>query len=103
MVTIHGQLEPEQGVVVQTALNALRPDPNQGSFAQRSADALTDVCRRVLTLDSELPAVQSRRPHVTVVVSAETLADAPGAAAARMGWSAPSAARPPGATPATAG
>jgi hypothetical protein len=83
MVRLDGDLDPETGEVVITALRAIvdaearaggaGPDPDERSSAQRRADALGEVCRQWLDRQDR-PMVGGERPHVTVTVSAATLA-----------------------------
>jgi hypothetical protein len=80
MVRVDGDLDPETGETLLTALGAvldaearLRRDEDTRSPAQRRADALGEVCRQWLDR-SDRPSVGGERPHMTVTVSAETLA-----------------------------
>jgi hypothetical protein len=82
MVRVDGELDPETGETVLTALNAIqgaevrsRGGDDRRSPAQRRADALGEVCRRYLD-GEDRPVVGGERPHVTVTVSAESLARA---------------------------
>ena len=78
MVRMDGNLDPETGGTVMTALRSVtdgwrrfgRDDPR--SPAQRRADALGEVCRGWLDRPDR-PVVAGERPHVTVVVDLETL------------------------------
>jgi len=77
MVRLDGDLDPESGAVVMTALGSLADpaalDPQDGrSPAQRRADALTEICRRHLD-SSDRPQVGGERPHLVVTVDLETL------------------------------
>jgi uncharacterized protein DUF222/HNH endonuclease len=85
MVRVDGELDPEGGEAVLTAIQAivdadlrahgwndLRTPP------QRRADALHELARRYLDLP-ERPTVAGERPHVTVTVDVETLRGAKGA------------------------
>lgn len=95
MVTVGGLLDPEGGEIVATALRALvvRDRPaDVATPAQRSADALVELCRRAL--DAGLPG-GAERPHVSVVVSGEVLlSGAPGRCEAEhVGRLAPETAR----------
>jgi hypothetical protein len=87
MVRVDGTLDPETGETVMTALRAVmdaetrgRPkgDADDRSPAQGRADALGEVCRQWLDrLDR--PTIAGELPHVTVTVSADTLAGVEGA------------------------
>jgi len=77
MVRLDGDLDPEAGEIVITALRAVTdPDnlnPSDGRTApQRRADALVDICRG--HLDHRDTAVTGgEKPHVTLTVSIEAL------------------------------
>jgi len=75
-VRIDGELDPESGDVVLTAIAALAEpagrEQDDRSPAQRRADALTDICRDFLD-HGEAPARNGERPQVTVIVDLETL------------------------------
>lgn len=79
MVRVDGDLDPETGHSVITALNAVqdadvrdnrRSDLRTGR--QRRADALGELCRQWLN-SSRRPKVAGERPHVSVVVDVDTL------------------------------
>lgn len=79
MVRMDGNLDPETGQTVLTALRAVEDadarDANEGevrSSSQRRADALGEVCRQWLDLANR-PNVAGQRPHVTVVMDVEAL------------------------------
>jgi hypothetical protein len=83
MVRVDGNLDPETGETLLTALRAvLDADARSGSGeddrmpAQRRADALGEVCRQWLD-GSERPTVAGERPHVSVTVGAEALGAPP--------------------------
>ena len=84
MVRVDGDLDPETGESLLTALRAvLDAESRSGAAddrtpAQRRADALGEICRQWLDL-AERPAVAGERPHVTVTVDADTLASRRGA------------------------
>jgi hypothetical protein len=87
MVRVDGDLDPETGETLLSALRAIMdaearsPDPTDDRTpAQRRADALGEVCRQWLDL-AERPNVGGDRPHVTVTVDVEALADGPGGSA----------------------
>jgi hypothetical protein len=78
MVRIDGDLDPETGETVLTALNAVvdagvhgltEDDPRLPE--QRRADALGEICRQFLNR-SDRPQVGGERPHLTVTVDLET-------------------------------
>jgi hypothetical protein len=83
MVRVDGDLDPETGEVLLTALGAVvdaearSREADERSPAQRRADALGEVCRQWLDL-APRPAVAGERPHLTLTVSAEALAGSPG-------------------------
>ncbi len=76
MVRVDGDLDPETGETLLTALRAIMDaEARSGaedmrSPAQRRADALGEVCRQWLDR-SDRPQVGGERPHVTVTVSAD--------------------------------
>ena len=82
MVRVDGELDPETGETVLTALAAV-----QGSEArsrrgddgrtppQRRVDALGEVCRQWLD-GADRPVVAGERPHLTVTVAMDVLAEA---------------------------
>jgi len=78
MVRVDGDLDPENGETVLTALRAfLDADGGhvrtEGATApQRRADALGEICRRWLD-GADRPSVGGERPHVTVIVDVEAL------------------------------
>ncbi len=96
MVRVDGDLDPEAGEALLTALGAVvdaearSGDEDDRSFAQRRADALGEVCRQWLDL-APRPAVAAERPHLTLTVGAEVLGGAsPGIAGGALGladWS----------------
>jgi hypothetical protein len=78
MVRVDGDLDPEAGEALLTALGAVMgaeirsgEDPAR-SAAQRRADALHEICRRWLGLPDR-PQVAGERPHVTVTVPVDAL------------------------------
>ena len=77
MVRVDGDLDPESGATVITALASLADpaalDPADGrSPAQRRADALVEICRRHLD-SADRPQVGGERPHLVVTVDLATL------------------------------
>lgn len=81
MVRVDGNLDPETGETLLTALGAvLDAEARSGGEddrtpAQRRADALGEVCRQWLD-GSVRPTVAGERPHVTVTVAADALPEA---------------------------
>jgi hypothetical protein len=87
MLHIDGDLDPESGTVVQTALRALSEsaalDPaDDRTPAQRRADALVEICRRHL---DGTPGSGSRRPHLTLTVPWDALQKGHGLVATEVG------------------
>ena len=81
MVRVDGDLDPETGESLLTALRAVldaesrsRQEGDQRTPAQRRADALGEICRQWLD-SSQRPVVGGERPHVTVTVGADALRD----------------------------
>ena len=86
MVRLDGDLDPETGETVLTALRAVMDadarattdDDTRRTAAQQRADALGEICRDWLDL-AERPAVAGERPHLTVTVDVQDLVgDGPG-------------------------
>jgi hypothetical protein len=84
MVRVDGDLDPETGETLLTALSAVldsesrsRSDDDARTPAQRRADALGEICRQWLDR-SERPTVAGERPHVTVTVDTHVLRGDPG-------------------------
>jgi Domain of unknown function (DUF222)/HNH endonuclease len=83
MVRVDGDLDPESGEALLTALRAvmdadlrrIRGEPVR-THAQRRADALHQICSHWLSTP-ERPKVAGERPHVTVTVAAEALSNPP--------------------------
>jgi hypothetical protein len=81
MLLLRGQLDPEGGAALMTALDALMTPPGEGderTAGQRRADAPVELARRQLT-GGGLPSVGGHRPQVGVLLfpqalSPETLA-----------------------------
>jgi Domain of unknown function (DUF222) len=86
MVRVDGDLDPESGETLLTALRAVldtdarsRGRDDDRTPAQRRADALGEICRQWLD-DGGRPVVAGERPHLTITVDAESLqGDAVGA------------------------
>jgi hypothetical protein len=77
MVRLDGDLDPESGAVVITALGSLTDrqalDPEDGRTPpQRRADALVEICRRHLD-SADRPQVGGERPHLLVSIDLATL------------------------------
>ena len=78
MVRVDGDLDPETGESLLTALGAvLDTEARSGTAddrtpAQRRADALGEICRQWLD-GSERPVVAGELPHLSVTVAAEAL------------------------------
>ena len=78
MVRVDGDLDPETGETLLTALSAVLDGESRSGQgedrtpAQRRADALGEICRRYLD-SSDRPTVGGERPHVTVTVDVEAL------------------------------
>jgi hypothetical protein len=79
MVRVDGDLDPETGETLLTALRAVLDSESRAGGkdddrtpAQRRADALGEICRQWLDL-AERPSVAGERPHVTVTVDSEAL------------------------------
>jgi len=86
MLGLEGALPPEGGVALRLTLEALTGVPPKGdrrTQQQRNAGALMELCQRQLD-SGTLPRVNGRKPHLTVVVQAETLAGQPGAPPAQL-------------------
>ena len=76
MVRVDGELDPETGQTVITALRAASPAPKASDDRtppQRRADGLGEICRHFLDT-AERAEVGGERPHVVVTVDAEALA-----------------------------
>jgi len=81
MVRVDGDLDPETGETLLTALRAVLdaesrsgPEGDGRTPAQRRADALGEICRQWLDL-ADRPNVAGEKPHMTVTVGADTLRD----------------------------
>jgi Domain of unknown function (DUF222)/HNH endonuclease len=83
MVRLDGDLDPETGESLLTALRAVldaesRSAKHDGRTpGQRRADALKEICDRFLD-QAERPTVAGERPHVTVTVEARALRNGAG-------------------------
>jgi hypothetical protein len=79
MVRVDGDLDPETGETLLTALRAVLDaesraggEPDGRTAAQRRADALGEVCRQWLDR-SDRPTVAGEKPHVTLTVDSGVL------------------------------
>jgi hypothetical protein len=79
MVRVDGDLDPETGETLLTALSAVldaesrsRGHDDIRTPAQRRADALGEICRQWLDR-GDRPSVAGERPHVTVTVASDAL------------------------------
>ena len=84
MVRLDGDLDPETGETLLTALRAVLDaearstgEGDRRTPAQRRADALGEICRQWLDA-GDRPAVGGERPHLNVTVGAEVLRDGAG-------------------------
>jgi len=94
MVRVDGDLDPETGESLLTALRAvLDAESRSGAEddrtpAQKRADALGEICRQWLDL-AERPTVGGERPHVTLTVDADALRASAGGGAGEFDHSGP--------------
>jgi hypothetical protein len=79
MVRVDGDLDPETGETLLSALGAVLDAEARGSRedddrtpAQRRADALGEICRQWLDRDDR-PRVAGERPHVTLTIGADAI------------------------------
>jgi len=83
MVRVDGDLDPETGDTLLTALRAVVDSESRSGQgddrtpAQRRADALGEICRRYLDC-SDRPTVGGERPHVTMTVDVQAMRDGSG-------------------------
>jgi hypothetical protein len=86
---IEGEMDPESGAVLKTALKALmgrRPAPgDERTPEQRRADAVTELAQRALDA-GELPERGGERPHLSLVAELSTLRLEPGSPLASLDW-----------------
>jgi hypothetical protein len=88
---VEGYLEPVAAARFRTALEGImgpRLKADERTPGQRRADALDELCTRVLD-SGELPVRGGQRPHLTITASLETLRADPGAPAALLHWGYP--------------
>jgi hypothetical protein len=81
MVRVDGDLDPETGETLLTALRAVMDvearaagEVDGQTPGQRRSDALAEICRQFLDR-TDRPSVAGERPHVTVTVGADALRD----------------------------
>ena len=91
MTAISGTLDPLSAETVMTAIHAFAAptggdDPR--TAGQRRADALVEICHRVLT-GGQAPVNGGLRPHVTVVVPLATLEERADAQPGELTWTGP--------------
>jgi hypothetical protein len=75
VMVLRGQLDPEAGAALLTALDAAMAPPkgdDPRTPAQRRADALATIINQVLGA-GELPTVHGVRPHLGILITPETL------------------------------
>src|SRR5689334_23985449 len=75
MIVLRGQLDPEAGAALLTALDAAMAPPKADDLrtpAQRRADALMTIVNQVLGA-GELPTVHGVRPHLGILITPDTL------------------------------
>ena len=78
MVRVDGDLDPETGETLLTALSAVLDGESRSGQgedrtpAQRRADALGEICRRYLD-SSDRPTVGGERPHLTMTVDVQAM------------------------------
>src|SRR5262245_14791199 len=75
MMVLRGQLDPEAGAALLTALDAAMTPPRGDdlrSTGQRRADALSTIVNQVLGA-GQLPTVHGVRPHVGILITPDTL------------------------------
>ncbi len=84
MVRVDGDLDPETGETLLTALRAVLDaesrtgtEDDDRTPAQRRADALGEICRQWLDM-GDRPRVAGEKPHVTVTVGVGALRDGTG-------------------------
>src|SRR5262247_2810237 len=75
MMVLRGQLDPEAGAALLTALDAAMTPPrgdDMRSTEQRRADALSTIVNQVLGA-GRLPTVHAVRPHLGILITPDTL------------------------------
>ena len=74
-MTVRGQVDPEAGAALLTALDAVMTPPRGDDLRtpdQRRADALADIVAQVLGA-GRLPTVHGVRPHLGILITPDTL------------------------------
>ena len=85
---IEGELDPENGALLKTAIRALAGRPrkdDERTPAERRADALGELARRRLDA-GDLPELGGEKPHLLLIANLETLELKPGSRLARLDW-----------------
>src|SRR5262245_35265408 len=75
MMVLRGQLDPEAGAALLTALDAAMTPPRGDDLrttGQRRADALTTIVNQVLGA-GRLPTVHGVRPHLGILITPDTM------------------------------
>ena len=85
---VRGMLDPETGQTVSTAIRSLVDAEIRDGFdlrtpEQRNADAVAEICRQHLDR-SDRPVVNGERPHLTVTVDVDRLAQQPDLGASEL-------------------
>jgi hypothetical protein len=91
---IDGTLDPLGAETVMTALHAFAAPTgaeDDRTPGQRRADALTEICRRVLAFTAP-PTTGGERPQVTVIVPLAELEERVGAQPGELAWTGPTTA-----------
>ena len=90
--TCEGELDPEGGTLLQTALRAIaddeKGDDDSRTPGQSRADALTSLAEHRLAF-GDLPEHGQEKPHMTIVVNAETLRGDEHTPAPQIDWGTP--------------
>jgi len=82
MVAVDGELDPESGQVVTTAVAALvdswnRDTSDDRTAAQRRCDALVEICRYYLDY-ADTPVTGGEKPHISLIVDLERVLNGEG-------------------------
>ena len=96
LTVIDGTLDPLGAETVMTALHAFAAPAGAADTrtpGQRRADALTEICRRVLAFGAP-PTSGGERPQVTVIVPLADLEERAGAPPGELAWTGPITAAP---------
>ncbi len=93
--TCNGELDPEGGTFLQTALRAIAaedkctlPSDDGRTPGQARADALAELAEHRLAC-GDLPEHGQEKPHLTIVASAESLRGEKGSPAPQIDWGTP--------------